>query len=513
MLVGAGPLAFVIAYTGLNLPLKESLAVAACLTPSSSGIAITQLRARGAFNTPLGQLVVATTLAEDLISLSMLQELRVLSRPSALASEYFVPVVVSFGFAIAIGLASIYMMPHVVRALLTRVPTHAVEWTLLLLLLSLAVGLVAACNAAGGSPLLGAFLAGLSFCEMHSTVNIWRHQVKRIASWLIRIFFACTVGFSIPVKLYGRRRVWRNAAAFYAATWGKMLAGAFAEPLLLPEALALGFAMSTLGEFSFISGTTAHSSLNLMSIETYASVALAVLGTIFISPVALSASLRWMARRAEAALERRGAIAADDHVFYKLDVKVIGTWGLVGSLINVVTAHDCSIVDFRVSSDGPFAYAEAFLKDEKLRSPPPPATLPPLSEEQAASPEAVEARVRAMPIVPGLAARMAELRAALLCALAHDKQAQARMDGGASDEEKADYSNSNTVDFGALRGLVVRHPACMCRMLPSNAAAFHSSADGCPPAAERPATRRRRLAGRPAPPPRRRRRTARRPQR
>ena len=52
-----------------------------------------------------------------------------------------------------------------------------------------------------GSHLLGAFLGGLSFCWMkhHAALNLWHSQVKRIAYWLIRLFFGATVAFSIPI--------------------------------------------------------------------------------------------------------------------------------------------------------------------------------------------------------------------------------------------------------------------------------------------------------------------------
>jgi hypothetical protein len=40
----------------------------------------------------------------------------------------------------------------------------------------------------------------------------------------VRIFFACTVGFDVPVRLFGSRAVWRKAIVFWCATLGKLLA-------------------------------------------------------------------------------------------------------------------------------------------------------------------------------------------------------------------------------------------------------------------------------------------------
>ena len=47
-----------------------------------------------------------------------------------------------------------------------------------------------------GSHLLGAFIAGMSFCWMQPALMLWHSQVKRIANWLIRLFFGATVAFS-----------------------------------------------------------------------------------------------------------------------------------------------------------------------------------------------------------------------------------------------------------------------------------------------------------------------------
>ena len=54
-----------------------------------------------------------------------------------------------------------------------------------------------------GSHLLGAFVAGMSFSKVNRSMFVWRQQMKRIAAWLVRLFFAATVAFSIPVgKLF-----------------------------------------------------------------------------------------------------------------------------------------------------------------------------------------------------------------------------------------------------------------------------------------------------------------------
>lgn len=274
---------------------------------------------------------MATAFAEDIIALILLSELKALANPTPLA--LLRPVGVSLAYAVAVGGAAIYAVPCApgacVRAtrmrgadcdcarryllsrwLLPVIPAQLVEPSLLLLLFGMAGCLMAGLNAGGASPLMGAFLAGLSFATIRSVEHVWRAQVKRAQTWLVRIFFACTVGFDVPVRYFGRGAVWRRAAIFWCATLAKLLAGVFAVPLAPPQALTLGLAMASLGEFSFVVGAAARNDLHLMSGETYASVTLAVLMTIVISPTLLSVVLGWSQRRAEAEIARAARAAA-----------------------------------------------------------------------------------------------------------------------------------------------------------------------------------------------------------
>merc|ERR1711920_784604 len=59
-----------------------------------------------------------------------------------------------------------------------------------------------------GSHRWGCLIAGMSFAcidagrpkEQHLELHhVWVRQTKRYTSWMVRIFFSCTVAFSIPV--------------------------------------------------------------------------------------------------------------------------------------------------------------------------------------------------------------------------------------------------------------------------------------------------------------------------
>ena len=52
-----------------------------------------------------------------------------------------------------------------------------------------------------GSHLLGAFVAGMVWVNVPRSHQIWQAQLKRVVRWMMRVFFACTVGFAV----YARR--------------------------------------------------------------------------------------------------------------------------------------------------------------------------------------------------------------------------------------------------------------------------------------------------------------------
>lgn len=78
----------------------------------------------------------------------------------------------------------------------------------------------------GASNLLGAFLAGLSFCTLPSLHHhTWKAQIKRLQTWTVRIFFACSVGFEIPIGDFWTAKCWSRSALFLVALVGKSWAG------------------------------------------------------------------------------------------------------------------------------------------------------------------------------------------------------------------------------------------------------------------------------------------------
>lgn len=266
-------------------------------------------------------MVLATTLVEDvlaLVFLSVLTSLAGASGPPG-AADILRPLGVSLGAALVLGAAATRAVPPALARLTAALPGAWVGPALVGLLFAAASGLAAGLSRAGASPLLGAFLAGVCFCTVPAVPRLWRGQVKRLARWLSRLFFAATLGFRVPLPALRLPAVWRAGLVLYCATLGKLLAGLCASGRGAPEAVALGLAASCMGEFSLIVASSAAHELRLLTSETYAAVALAALLTMLVSPCLLGRALAWAERRAAAAAAEAASPAGASRVYWKLD--------------------------------------------------------------------------------------------------------------------------------------------------------------------------------------------------
>lgn len=116
--------------------------------------------------------------------------------------------------------------------MLPNVPARHLETTILSLLTVWVLSMMTMLYLGRASYLLGAFLGGLSFCTIPSLHHhTWKHQIKRVQTWLVRIFFACTVGFEVPLMDFWTPHVWERSLLFFLALLGKGLSGLLAAPL------------------------------------------------------------------------------------------------------------------------------------------------------------------------------------------------------------------------------------------------------------------------------------------
>ena len=368
-----------------GLATKSALAVGASLAPTSMGISLKVLQDGKVLSTPTGQLIIAAAVIDDVIALVLLSELRALEDPTA--ENFIVPIAASLAFIFGVGFAAIRLVPgFLANVIVPRLPASAIESVLLGMVLAAGYAIMAACHYGRSSHLLGAFLGGLCFCTLTSVKHVWKRQVRKILGWLVKIFFACTIGFEVPIRDLWNGRVLSRAAAFLVAALGKVGTGLFAKPFNWREAKIIGFAMAAWGEFAFIVATASREA-GTLDADTYGAVVLAVLLSAIYSPFATKAAC-------DSAPDARGArrkkflccgpvndaFSTEEgtlngkvlhHVYFSCRVRCHGTWGLTDRILKRLRDEDCGVdlLDFQIHRNGPWAEVNIALRDREILAP------------------------------------------------------------------------------------------------------------------------------------------------
>jgi len=365
-------------------------------------------------NTPTGQLIIAAAVLDDVIALLLLTLLQsIAARRSAFA--LLTPVLASAGLMLVAGAISRWGMPQLLARAARAAPRQLLaargglkDKYLLLILLGLACAFIPLAHSLGASHLLGAFLAGLCCCTEPRLHAAWTKQVKRLQTWLLKLFFAASCGFAVPVRSFSSAAVFGRAGLFFLAALGKLATGVWATPLTRANATTVGFAMAAWGEFAFIIATA---SLNgqLLDQTTFAALLLAVLFSVVVSPVLLRATIQRSRAKLQSTLQDAvyRADGADDAplsgggrdsdsppsagigtgarsahkppmrtapadsgqvpVFFRLRTSAPPSWGLSVKAIETMSANGLDVLDFRSHSYNGLVLFEAYLREPRLR--------------------------------------------------------------------------------------------------------------------------------------------------
>jgi len=231
-----------------------SFAVGCALAPTSVGIALQLLAEANQLNSTPGQTIVAAAFLDDIFSLVLLVIVVNLTGEISVG-KILLPFFACFSFLFVGAFIAAKIMPTLVPSILARVnevskrsyqPRDEIHLGMMIGLLILFSWITSYL----GSHLLGAFVAGMCFCEVPRSMYIWRSQMKRISSWLIRLFFAATVAFQIPVEEMMEFDAFYKGVilAFIPTIGGKVAAGVFSGKWKW----VIGFAMVGRGEFAYL---------------------------------------------------------------------------------------------------------------------------------------------------------------------------------------------------------------------------------------------------------------------
>jgi len=163
--------------------------------------------------------------------------------------------------------------PFVIEWILAKIPEtkpdanvtrhHEVMWLLMLVVLLAYAQITHLC----GTHLWGCFIAGMSFATRHEAHHVWVRQVKRVTCWFIRIFFAATLAWAIPVnQLFSLEAFWKGSIMGIGPC---ILMKVLCAPFMGRSRWVIGWAMVGRAEFAYFIAIMAKS-LKMMDDSLFA---------------------------------------------------------------------------------------------------------------------------------------------------------------------------------------------------------------------------------------------------
>ena len=250
---------------------KNALVAGCSFGPTSAGIAMNVLSQCNVLQTPVGQLVIAAAIVDDILALVILSQLQVFTKNSSVSLvEIVLPIASAILWLIVGGTFALFIFPNLhmkLIDLLAKCKSNSLQSSQisLLCLFILLFVLLPATYYTRASYLMGAFLSGLAFCQDSTGLDtLFRRQFKQVMTWLMKIFFASTIGFQVPIRSFTNGKVIKIGFFFTLALLGKFAVGLLTpnfhdkttvrqfRGIHLRDCVLVGLSMMGEAEFAFI---------------------------------------------------------------------------------------------------------------------------------------------------------------------------------------------------------------------------------------------------------------------
>jgi len=249
----------------------DGVSVGVALSPTSIGIALRLLHEVKALQTYYGQVVMTAAFVDDVLALICFSVL--FSLQGEVTALTFLPLICGCIFMVIAIIACVKVWPRLLKwifsvvketkpnAKLTR--HDEVMWVVMFLTVAVYGQITHLC----GTHLWGCFIAGMSFSHDHHAHHVWVRQVKRLTCWFMRLFFACTLAWAIPVgDLFSIEAFWKGTLmGIGPCVLTKVLCG----PFMGDARWVIGWAMVGRAEFAYFIGIMAKS-LKMMEDKVFA---------------------------------------------------------------------------------------------------------------------------------------------------------------------------------------------------------------------------------------------------
>jgi len=235
------------------------------LSSTAIGFTLQVLSDNGIVQDQLGQLIIAGAMLDDVISIILLAILRGFQ-----AGGHFDPMTILKPLLASVA---VMVVGYLLRAFFVCVdgktgltprltPEEVVQVErkrvicFIITLLLCALGSVWLASYIDSSDLLGAFMAGMLATTWPKFQETWDELCEPVLPWLCRCFFACTVGFAIPITALKSGSAGLIIVTIIIAIVSKFITGFLAtgcrDPKFLAYTCQVGTAMVGRGELGFV---------------------------------------------------------------------------------------------------------------------------------------------------------------------------------------------------------------------------------------------------------------------
>lgn len=296
--------ALVVAY-GYDME-YDAIAAGTALAPTSVGIALKLLHEAKQLQTDHGQVIITAAFVDDILSLILFNLVFSLADGFSIM-EVVVKPVLGITFMIVTALLGISFWPSLfakvdakldmfeennpdskIQDILFRFSSlETKDAAMFLSQMVLLIGYACVTNLCG-THLWGCFIAGMSFASVDHAHHVWVNQTKRLTVWMLRLFFACSVAFTIPLDgLFNVKAFWQGLIMGVGPCILTKVVCAF---FMGPPRFVIGWAMVGRAEFAYLIAQMAYAG-NMMSQDVYALTIWALLWATIVAPFVFRAVL------------------------------------------------------------------------------------------------------------------------------------------------------------------------------------------------------------------------------
>jgi len=267
-------------FTAMGFGVMEGLACGSALASTGIGFTLSLMKDLDLLSTPLGQLVAAAAMIDDVSSMVLLAILQgatsIVETGVADPIAMIKPVLASLGlFAASIILRMIGCKALASDEQDAKAEQQATQMYLhekILAIVTAAIAFAVIADKIGSTHLLGCFLAGVVATSWKSFAEIWEPMVEPILPWMTMAFFSCSVGFAVPVQALAAKDWGLVVTIVILAVVSKIATGIFAgkptDKGYGLQVLQVGAAMVGRGELGFMQISTAYK-MGMVSLGVY----------------------------------------------------------------------------------------------------------------------------------------------------------------------------------------------------------------------------------------------------